>query len=193
MKTLGILQDAVPEFQSFPLPSVSTISRVVHIARHVNVMQTVAFLENATDLTLAFDDSKKNGQTVTAVVVTDEQCNTICLVAAVSIYNDAEYTALHIQEALGDLSVEAFKAGLLPLNRTPFEWMQAQMQKVKTILTDSCNTARRSADELKSALEDYFEISNDIVLTDCAMHIGNYCFALTKAQFNFRGNFSLEA
>ena len=180
MKTLEILQHAVPEFRNYSLPSMSTISRVVHIARHVNIMQTVAFLENAADLTLAFDDSKKNGQTVTAVVVTDEQCQTVCLVAAVSIYNDAEYTALHIQESLGDLAVEAFKADLLPANRTPFEWMQAQIEKVKTILTDSCNTARRSAEELKSALEDYFEISNDIVLTDCAMHIGNYLFIFTK-------------
>ena len=83
----------------------------------------------------------------------------------------ASETAAELWVAISDISYDAEEIpGLIDCPGE--EWLRRQIEKVVTILSDSCNAARATAEELKKLLEDFTGMEDqNIILHDCTMHL----------------------
>ena len=171
MNTVEIMRETLPALNVERVPSQRTISRSSHLCRYINMLQAVEFFENSSVLGLCFDGTVKKKENITAVIFVNELQQSMAVHVGLSVYQDSEAIALDIQAGLDKLGMSAFQAGLLKDEVNSFAWTQRQMSKLKTILTDSCPSAKKSARELKEILPEFFEFENEIVLLDCSLHL----------------------
>ena len=69
---MKVLQEAMPDISSGPVPSLSTISRSAHLCRFVNMAQAIKFCEKSKHLGIFFDGTQKKGDSITAVIFMNE-------------------------------------------------------------------------------------------------------------------------
>ena len=112
--------------------------------------------------------SNKPLTVICAVNDKDERC---ALTAFVAVNKKADEGGEELWKAIADISYDAEDfEGLITVPGE--EWLRTQMSKVVTILTDSANSAKASAKELKRLIEAFTGIEDhNIVLHDCSMHL----------------------
>ena len=93
------------------------------------------------------------------------------LTAFVAVNKKADEGGEELWMAIADISYDAEDfEGIITVPGE--EWLRIQMSKVVTILTDSANSAKASAKELKRLIEAFTGLEDqNIVLHDCSMHL----------------------
>ena len=168
-KIIELLLERLPSLNASLKPSQSSISRAINLLPNINLIQAVKFLDSSAFLSLAFDETTKFGAQIIATLLINENQESFVISATQAIDKSAPAIAADIMREFAQIAVVAKENDLIQAE--PFEWLQQQQKKVKAILSDSCNVAKRTRELIQEELNQ--EIANPdhlIDLIDCTMH-----------------------
>ena len=168
-KFVELLMEKIPSLNLDLKPSQSSISRVIKLIPNLNLVHAVEFLDNSSFLSLAFDETTKLGAQIVAILLINENQESFVFSAKQTVDKSATSTAADIMTALAQVAVAAKENNLI--QGSQFEWLQEQQKKIKAVISDSCNVAKRTREIVQSELNEAIaNPDNKIDLIDCTMH-----------------------
>ena len=169
-KFLDLLLEKIPSLQSSLKPSQSSISRVTKLLPNVNLIHAVQFLNNSNILSLAFDETNKFRVEINATLLINEDGESFVISAVQCIDKSATSIAGYIMRELAQVAVAAKEHGLIEGDQ--LEWLEQQHLKIRSVISDSCNVAKKTRDLLREELNEALaNPDHPIDVIDCSMHV----------------------